>query len=202
MKSLHLICFTIFILLAPIALFVFLIFALLQRCIGLYLHLRLGPKFRGFLEGQDVIWAMGDSRARGVVNVMSYIVVDKRAYQPTTSATKIFVEFSRRFKDALLLGHDHPKFYYQRKYFGGYYYWFHEDRGKIEKYVRALKIDTPNEFITFEELREKLCEMGNDELPDGGTRNWELLLGNKPIEAEDCVKFPVSRTLKKNSQYI
>lgn len=198
MKSRHIVSFVIFLFVLPYAIASLALFVALQKCVGWWLRSRHGGKFKGFLQGQDVIWSMGDARANGVINCMAYVVVDKATYEPKRSVLTILVGLRKRFKEVLMHGGEEafPKLFYQRKFFAGYYYWLHQESGTIDKYVRYLELGKESEFVTVDELRKKLSEIANAELPDGNTRNWELLIGNKPIETKTHVKFPVSTTAK------
>jgi len=192
MKSAHIICFVIFLFLAPYALCSVLVFAAARKCLQIYLAGKHGPKFKGFVEGQDVVWSIGGSSAKGIINVMAYIVVDKAAYEPVRTSMVVMMNLRKRFKTALLGARKvFPKLFYQKLYKWGYYYWFQDDVGTIEKYVGYLDFGNEAEFITQEDLRRTVSRTANSGLPDRNTRNWELLVGNKPIDAQTKVKFPI-----------
>lgn len=193
MKSIHIICFVIFLFLAPYALCSVVFFVTLRKCLRLHLAAQHGERFKGFLEGQDVIWAMGDATTKGVINVMAFVAVDKSAYEPIRTAMVVLMGLRKRFKTALLgTKKVFPKLFYRKMYKWGYYYWIDDEAASIDKYVGYLELESDNEFITHEDLRKTISDLANSDLPDGNTRNWQFLVGNKPIDGENKVKIPVS----------
>lgn len=194
MTPLHVLLYPILYILMVFFLATIPIFMFIRKVIQLQLTRKYGVKFKGFLEGVDVMFALGDDKARGIINVLAYIEISKTFFEPSSSSAFILANLRSRLYFALMSGEKKlPALFYKRRYELGYYFWVDEDAGPIEKYVRSWDFNTEEVFITESQLKKKIAEKSNSELPDGNTRNWELLVSNKPLELEHSVRIPVGK---------
>lgn len=196
MKSLQIVFFFfIFTITSPLLL-VFAIFLVLCRSlVFIWLKCRYLKRFKGFLEGKDALWTANITKIKGVVNILAFIKVERSDYDPASSALILLTSLRNRFSEKLLQeDSDYEKLFYKRKSCMGYQFWLKDDPGGIDKYIRTFDFRADKQFITLEVLTKVMGYISNAELPDEHTRGWELLVGTKPLNAAEGLKFPVSKT--------
>lgn len=161
-------------------------FWIYQSCLAVYLRIRYGDRFRGFFGGVDIAWSIRNGDSNDVVNMKFYV--------PNNVTPKTILQNTQdKVRHSLFTGDPkHPKIHYKHQRGYGYNFWLHEEPGKVEKYVRLLKFDTNEKVVTEEFLKETLSGVCNSNLPDGNTRNWEVLIGDKPVLVKGTKKVVVS----------
>ncbi|XP_043289441.1 uncharacterized protein [Venturia canescens] len=168
----------IFLLLLPIITPILSIFFVYRKVVESLLRRCLKSGFAGLLEGTDCVWALEESTALSVINVLG-------VFERNDSTTE--EDFLRGLRKTLaerLRSSNFEKLHWLRAQKYGYYYWEKGEKARIEELVRWMdgagehedcdgsctRLDSPY----FEKL---LAESTNKQLPRGHKACWEILVG-------------------------
>lgn len=183
--------YLLFLVFSPVTIVLGILLVLYRKIIQCYIKCLYGSKFKGFLDGTDVLFTLDDT-SNMVLNMFAHIEIPKREYEKDETGCKLLKKMREKFDLDLLELRKCPKFLYKRNLRCGFSFWTEEPPGHINKYVRKLENNSETEFITAENLRETLGDISNMPLPDGNSRAWEFLVGVKGIDKGDVINFPVS----------
>ncbi|XP_025836886.1 uncharacterized protein LOC108733059 isoform X1 [Agrilus planipennis] len=161
--------------LLPLLAVVVIIFGTYRLLVHLILKQKYGKKYGGLVSGRDVIWVVEDQSKNlinGVMIVEERDDLDKTV--PEAVRDRVIKEIMiGNLRDSKFTSTIHRKF--------GYLYLL-KDTVHPSEYISEFDTDDPNqEFMTHEELRKKLSEVGNLPLPKNHSVHMEVLIGKKPI---------------------
>lgn len=191
--------YSIFWLISPLISGLFVFFLFYRKGLEFYLASIYGSSFKGFMDGMDSIFTSDEMRSF-TLSSLAFIEVSKRCYQKDNTANAILKKMREKVDEAFFQRPwKVPKLLYKRKSEWGYNFWVEEEPGTVRKYVRYLRdernTDNEEEFNTIEDLQKIVAQQANNILPDGDTRNFEILVGDRGIDDGEIVKFPVRLNL-------
>jgi hypothetical protein len=184
-----------FLIMSPFFIILFAYYELYKYVIGLQIRRKYGKHFHGFLDGSDVVWALGEDVSRGVINVMAFI---EEAEMNERSCSEILLSLRKRISSKLMRNtQPHPKMFYKRTQEMGYLFWTDLSELTIEDYIRYLEIipsaEAKEGCVDWQDLRKFLSQLSNSKLPGDHSSSWEILVGRQPVfETERALyKYPV-----------
>lgn len=188
---LTIICFAVMLVLMPTTLLTFAAFWIYRHCDGLKLRKSESAKFKGFLNGEDIVWACEDSVSKSIINILAFVRAPNAG--PLSALPQNLLNSIRdRIQTKLVLTNRFPKmFYRRRKSDSGYFYWTDENPLTVTDYVRFSEEKSSSGVKSEGEFKREMSELVNEPLPAGNTALWECLIGKEAIRVEDALKFPV-----------
>ncbi|XP_015429994.1 PREDICTED: uncharacterized protein LOC107186611 [Dufourea novaeangliae] len=157
--------------------------ALLLLCLYIYrrvvdsiLRIQLKDKYAGLLDGTDTIWAVEETTALSVNNIL--VIFEKDARHSNVN----FLESFRDLVKTRILASSHQKLLYKRKKKLGYYYWEKNEEIDLKERVRWLEYERTScdggcDNIYNGHLKRILWNVCNQPLPENHTASWEILIG-------------------------
>ncbi|XP_031363900.1 uncharacterized protein LOC102672788 isoform X2 [Apis dorsata] len=149
----------------------------LYRCIiEIILRIQLKDKFVGLLDGMDCIWAVEQSSALSVNNILMILEKDARHSN---------INFLENFRDLVknrIVCSSFEKLLYKRKRKFGYYFWERSEEIDLRERIRWLEYERTNcdgscDNIYNSHLKKVLWNICNQPLPENHTASWEILIG-------------------------
>lgn len=146
-------------------------------------------RFKGLLNGEDVVWACEDALSKSIINVIAYV----RA--PTTFnesfSQNLLNSIRDRISTELMTTNRFPKmFYRRRKSESGYFYWTDENNLTINDYVRFSERKGEN-VKNEEDFKKEMSEVLDNPLPAENSALWECLVGEQMVKVGDSLKYTV-----------
>lgn len=168
--------FTIFSILASILTPILTIFFLYRKTVELFLRITLKSEFAGLLEGTDCVWALEESTALSVINVLGIFEKDDKM-----TDEEFLTEFRKILEERLLSSHFEKLNWLRAKRYG-YYYWKRNGKLSIEERVRWMDEEAEHEKCEglcseADYLEKVLAKLTNAKLPRGHMASWEILVG-------------------------
>lgn len=154
-----------------------LICSYLCRCIiEIILRIQLKDKFVGLLDGMDCVWAIEQSSALSVNNILMILEKDARHSN---------INFLESFRDMVknrIVCSSFEKLLYKRKRKFGYYFWERSEEIDLRERIRWLEYERTNcdgscDNIYNSHLKKVLWNICNQPLPENHTASWEILIG-------------------------
>lgn len=154
-----------------------LICSYLCRCIiEIILRIQLKDKFVGLLDGMDCVWAVEQSSALSVNNILMILEKDARHSN---------INFLESFRDLVrnrIVCSSFEKLLYKRKRKFGYYFWERSEEIDLRERIRWLEYERTNcdgscDNIYNSHLKKVLWNICNQPLPENHTASWEILIG-------------------------
>ena len=184
-----------FLIMSPLFILLFAYYEIYKYVIGVIIRKKYGKHFKGFLEGSDVVWALGGDDSRGVINVMAFIE-EKEINEK--SSRDILLSLRKRISGKLMRNtQPHPKMFYKRTEEMGYFFWTDLSDLTIEDYIRYLDIvpakNMDKKSIESDDLRSFMSRLSNSKLPGDHSSSWEILVGRQPVydKERSVFKYPV-----------
>lgn len=181
-------CFLVSMMFMPIVVLIVAAFRIYKAFDGVKLRQLEGANFKGFMNGEDIVWACEDATSKSIINVLAFV-------RPETETDEnlpgnLLLSMRQRISTKLMETNRFPKmFYRRRKSNSGFFYWTDENTLTINDYVRFSK---DVERVTSEEnFKEEMSGMSNEPLPAGNTALWECLIGQQGVLVGDDLKYPV-----------
>lgn len=185
------ICFAFMLVLMPTTLLTFAAFWLYRHFDGLKLRKIESAKFKGFLNGEDIVWACEDAVSKSIINILAFVrcpSADSIEVLPQNLLNSI----RDRIQTKLVLTKRFPKmFYRRRKSDSGYFYWTDDNPLKVEDYVRFSGDKNSSDVKSEDEFKQEMSGLVNQPLPADNTALWECLIGKEAICVEGALKCPV-----------
>ena len=174
----------IFLLLAPIISVTLIVLCIYRRFVELALGLQLGDDFAGLLEGTDNVWALEESTALSVINVLALLEQNN-----STKNENFLLEFRNLINERLVSSNfDKLNWLREKKY--GYCYWRRTKEIRIEERVRWIDEDEKNEKYddtcnetNVDFLQNILTKTTNKMLPKKHSTSWEILIGKNCLKS-------------------
>ncbi|XP_053595545.1 uncharacterized protein LOC103579563 [Microplitis demolitor] len=166
-----------FLIIAPFIAAALTVFFIYRQIIKLILKITMGRKFAGLLEGTDCVWAIEDSSALSVINVLGVLELDSLS----TNSVNIIEDFRTLIKNRLL-SKNYDKLFWAREKKYGYWFWKISDDINLKERVRWLDIDHNKCNGTCNDvyggyLKEIISRVSNKPLPENHSAGWEILIG-------------------------
>lgn len=193
-------CFLVSMLFMPSTLLVFAVFRIYKELDGLKLRKDQAVAFKGFLNGEDIVWACEDAVSKSIINVLAFVGV--KPNDDENLPENLLQSIRNRIQTKLMSTNRFPKMLYRRrKSDSGYYYWTDDNQLTIDDYVRFSKSQKILEAQTEHAFKTEMSEISNDPLPADNTALWECLISQRAVRVGDDTKYPVrnatSRSLSK-----
>ncbi|XP_076623656.1 uncharacterized protein LOC143343043 [Colletes latitarsis] len=177
MSKIYQALFTIFtFILAPSIALVLLCSYLYRRIVDVLLWIQLRDKYAGLLDGMDRVWAVEESTALSVNNIL--LILEKDARHSNVN----FLESFRRLARNRILGSPYEKLLYKRRSKFGYHFWERSDQIDLTERIRWLEYERTScdgscDNIYNGHLKRILWNVCNQPLPEDHTASWEILIG-------------------------
>lgn len=183
-------CFLASMLFMPSTLLVFAVFRIYKELDGLKLRKDGAARFKGFLNGEDIVWACEDAVSKSIINVLAF--VGAKPNDDENLPENLLQSIRNRIQTKLMSTNRFPKmFYRRRKSDSGYYYWTDDNQLTISDYVRFSKSQKVLEAQTEQAFKTEMSEISNDPLPADNTALWECLVSQRAVRVGDDTKYPV-----------
>lgn len=185
------VCFLAMLLLMPSTLLIFMGFKIYKHVDGLKVRKLEAENFKGFLNGEDIVWACEDSVSKSIINILAYV---RGSSTPDLNfAQNILNSIRNRISTKIIEPNRFPKmFYRRRKSDSGYHYWTDDNPLTITDYVRFTDETEPEKPQNEDDFKNKMSEISNQPLPADNTALWECFIGQQVTKAGDDMKIPVS----------
>ncbi|KAG7211891.1 hypothetical protein KM043_011102 [Ampulex compressa] len=147
------------------------------RCfVEVILRIQLKDRYVGLLKGTDSVWAIEETSALSIINIL--VVLEKDARHSNIG----FLENFRNLVKERLLNSTLEKLLYRRRKKFGYYFWERCDDVDLEERVRWLEHERANcegacGDLYGSNMKSTLQEICNKPLPHGHSTSWEILVG-------------------------
>lgn len=187
------ICLAFALILLPVLLAIFVIFKIHKELIKSQLLRDKSLHFKGFIEGEDVVWMLENKNTKSIINVLAF--VDVNGDFDLLLPESLLQSIRDRIYTKLMLPNLFPKLFYRtQRSPSGYFYWINENESTINEYVRIIENDSENVEISEEEFRNKMSEICNQSLPAEDTALWECLISRQAMRCKNGeLKIPVSQ---------
>lgn len=194
-EFLHVVCCLAFaIILLPLLLAIFVTFKIHKELIkSQLLRDNKSLNFKGFIEGEDVVWMLENKNTKSIINVLAF--VDVNGDFDLLLPESLLQSIRDRIYTKLMLPNLFPKLFYRtQRSPSGYFYWIDENKLTINEYVRIIENDCENVEISEDEFRNKMSEICNQSLPAEDTALWECLISRQAMRCKNGeLKIPVSQ---------
>lgn len=149
---------------------------LYRRIVEIVLRIQLKDKFAGLLDGTDCVWAIEQSSALSVNNILMILEKDAR------HSNANFLESFRDLAKNRIVCSYFEKLLYKRKRKFGYYFWERSEEIDLKGRIRWLEYERGNcdgscDNIYNGHLKRVLSNVCNQPLPENHTASWEILIG-------------------------
>lgn len=186
------ICFSVFLVFVPILLFIITTFFALKKLDERKLRRDEASSFKGFLNGEDIVWACEDVVSKSIVNILAFVRAPTSNYEENFSELLLHSIRDRIYKK-LIVPNQFPKmFYRRRKSDSGYFYWTDENNLSVNDYARLSDTKNADLVQSEEEFKTAMSGISNNPLPAEDTALWECLVGQRAVKVGDDLKYPVS----------
>lgn len=186
------ICFSVFLVFFPILLFIITTFCVVKKLDERKLRRDEASSFKGFLKGEDIVWACEDVVSKSIVNILAFVRAPTSNNEENFSQILLQSIRDRIFKK-LIKPNQFPKmFYRRRKSDSGYFYWTDENNLSVNDYARLSDTKNAELVQSEEEFKTTMSEISNNPLPAEDTALWECLVGQRAVKVGDDLKYPVS----------
>lgn len=183
------ICFMASMLLMPSIILLLGIFRVYKELDGAKLRKEQRNNFKGFLAGEDIVWACEDGVSKSIINVLTFVRVNVEL-----TSENLLQSIRDRVHSKLILAKPFPKMFYRRRLSdSGYFYWTDENQLAVDDYVRFLSQQNTDQVQSEEEFKSEMSGVANEPLPADNTALWECLISQRKIQAEDDMKFAVRK---------
>ncbi|XP_043587412.1 uncharacterized protein LOC122569844 isoform X2 [Bombus pyrosoma] len=147
-----------------------------RRIVEIVLRIQLKDKFAGLLDGTDCVWAIEQSSALSVSNILMILEKDAR------HSNANFLESFRDLAKNRIVCSSFEKLLYKRKRKFGYYFWERSEEIDLKGRIRWLEYERGNcdgscDNIYNGHLKRVLSNVCNQPLPENHTASWEILIG-------------------------
>ncbi|XP_033366890.1 uncharacterized protein LOC117243479 [Bombus vosnesenskii] len=147
-----------------------------RRIVEIVLRVQLKDKFAGLLDGTDCVWAIEQSSALSVNNILMILEKDAR------HSNANFLESFRDLAKNRIVCSYFEKLLYKRKRKFGYYFWERSEEIDLKGRIRWLEYERGNcdgscDNIYNGHLKRVLSNVCNQPLPENHTASWEILIG-------------------------
>lgn len=147
-----------------------------RRIVEIVLRIQLKDKFAGLLDGTDCVWAIEQSSALSVNNILMILEKDAR------HSNANFLESFRDLAKNRIVYSYFEKLLYKRKRKFGYYFWERSEEIDLKGRIRWLEYERGNcdgscDNIYNGHLKRVLSNVCNQPLPENHTASWEILIG-------------------------
>ncbi|XP_050581345.1 uncharacterized protein LOC126917917 isoform X1 [Bombus affinis] len=147
-----------------------------RRIVEIVLRIQLKDNFAGLLDGTDCVWAIEQSSALSVNNILMILEKDAR------HSNANFLESFRDLAKNRIVCSSFEKLLYKRKRKFGYYFWERSEEIDLKGRIRWLEYERGNcdgscDNIYNGHLKRVLSNVCNQPLPENHTASWEILIG-------------------------
>lgn len=182
-------CFVVWMLFMPLNLLIVGSFTIFKAIDANKLKHDDTKRFKGILNGEDVVWACEDALSKSIINVLAYVRAP--THYNENFSRNLLTSIRERISTELMKTNRFPKmFYRRRKSESGYFYWTDENQLTIDDYVRFSK--GSENVINEEDFKREMSAVLDETLPADNTALWECLVGQQMVKVGDCLKYPVS----------
>lgn len=183
-------CFLVSLLFMPTTFLIFALFRLYKEVDGIKLRRDKTAGFKGFMNGEDIVWACEDAVSKSIINVLAFVRSSPKSDDDLP--VSLLQSIRDRIYTKLVQTNRFPKlFYRRRKSDSGYFYWTDENHLTVEDYVRFSRQQKVEQVQSEDEFKRELSETSNDPLPADNTALWECLISQRAIRVGDDKKYAV-----------
>lgn len=183
-------CFIVSLFFMPSTILCFGSFIVYKRLDGRHLRSNKSSNFKGFLNGEDVVWACEDV-SKSIINILAFVRAPVE--DDETLPSNLLQSIRDRISTKLMLTKRFPKmFYRRRKSDCGYFYWTDENPLTINDYVRLSEHRDGEKVQSETDFKRRMSVISNEPLPAENTALWECLIGQSAVQVGEDLKYPVS----------